>query len=237
MNTTPLRIPYSAPSGERGEVSALASEAAPGTASVGALALAHGAGADMHHRFMVALAESLATCGVATLRYQFPYTEAKRRRIDAQPLLLACVRAAAAACATHWPELACFAGGKSMGGRMTTLAASMSPLPVVGLVAFGFPLHPRGQPATHRADHLAQLPHPLLVLQGTRDELGEVARLAPCLPASAQLHVVEHADHGFDVLRRSGRDAAEVMAELARTVADFMLAHASTPAEPREPLV
>lgn len=233
MNTTELRITTApAHDGPAIDVSALAREVDDGIAAVGALALAHGAGADMHHHFMATLAETLAAHGVATLRYQFPYTEAKRRRIDAQPLLLACVRAAAASCAARWPALPCFAGGKSMGGRMTTLAASMSPLPVRGLVAFGFPLHPRGQPATHRADHLAKLPHPLLVLQGTRDELGEVARLAPCLPAHARLHVVEHADHGFAVLRRSGRDAAEVMVELARTVADFMVAQTPAPALP-----
>lgn len=185
--------------------------------------LAHGAGADMHHAFMAEIADRLATVGIATMRYQFPYTENGSRRIDRQPLLLTTVRAAVQRGVELADGLPVVAGGKSMGGRMTSLAAAASALPGVrGIVFLGFPLHPAGEPATTRADHLAQLDVPTLFVQGNRDALAELELLRPVLPARATLHVVAHADHGFSVLVRSGRKAAEVMAEIAAAVDAFV---------------
>jgi predicted alpha/beta-hydrolase family hydrolase len=188
--------------------------------------LAHGAGADMHHRFMVDIADALAGERIATMRYQFPYTEAKVRRIDPRPLLLATVRNAVACAREHAGDLPLIAGGKSMGGRMTSLTASAAPLPGVrGLVFLGFPLHPAKQPAIDRADHLADVTVPMLFLQGTRDELAELELLRPVLAslgARANLHVLDGADHGFSVLKRSGRTDTEVLAELAGTIARFV---------------
>src|SRR5690606_7271948 len=147
-----------------------------------ALALAHGAGAGMRHAFMESLAAALARAGVATLRYQFPYVEAGRRRPDRPPALEATVRAAAAAAARLAPELPLVAGGKSMGGRMTSRAQAAEPLPGVrGLVFYGFPLHPAGRPGTERADHLAAVALPMLFLQGTRDNLADLELLRPVL--------------------------------------------------------
>jgi predicted alpha/beta-hydrolase family hydrolase len=190
--------------------------------------LAHGAGADMHHAFMTDVAAALARERIATLRYQFPYTEAGGRRIDPQPILLATVRSAIACARELAGELPLFAGGKSMGGRMTSLAAAAEPLPGVrGLVFLGFPLHPAKQPATERARHLADVTVPMLFLSGTRDELAELALLRPVVAAlgeRATLHVVEHADHGFAVLKRSGRTPADVLVELAQTTARFTAA-------------
>jgi len=188
--------------------------------------LAHGAGADMHHHFMVDFADALARERVATLRYQFPYSEAGARRIDPKPILLATVRSAIACAREHAGDLPLLAGGKSMGGRMTSLTASALPLAGVRALVFaGFPLHPAKQPATDRATHLAEVTVPMLFLQGTRDELAELELLRPVvtrLGARATLHVVEGADHGFAVLKRSGRTNADVLAELARTVASFV---------------
>jgi predicted alpha/beta-hydrolase family hydrolase len=188
------------------------------------LVLAHGAGAGMTHRFLEALAGALAESGVATLRYQFPYLEAGGRRPDPRPLLLATVRAAVAAGAERAGGMPLLAGGKSMGGRMTTLAAAEAPLAgVAGIVLAGFPLHPAGRPGTERADHLASVPHPMLFLQGTRDALAPLALLGPIcarLPR-AELQEIAGADHGFAVLRRSGRTPGEVMAELAGAVRAF----------------
>jgi hypothetical protein len=185
--------------------------------------LGHGAGAGMRHRFMEDAAAALAAHGIATLRYQFPYVEQRSRRIDPQPVLLSTVRSAVAAARSAAGDLPLLAGGKSMGGRMTSLAASKEPLDgVMGIVFFGFPLHPAGEPATGRAEHLAAVPNPMLFLQGTRDKLADLGLLRPILDhlgPRATLHVVDGADHGFDMLKRSGRTAEEVLEELARTVA------------------
>lgn len=189
------------------------------------LVLGHGAGAGMDHPFLRDLAAGLAEVGIATLRYQFPYMDQGRRMPDRAPRLIATVRAAVAEAARLAPELPLLAGGKSMGGRMTSQAAAEAPLPGVrGLVFFGFPLHPAQKPGTERGDHLARVPHPMLFLQGTRDKLADLDLLRSVLRPlgeRATLHVVEGADHGFHVLKRSGRTDGEVLTELAETVAGF----------------
>ena len=187
--------------------------------------LAHGAGAGMRHAFMETMAARLAARGVATLRYQFPYVENGSRRIDPEPLLLDTVRAAVAMGREAAGGVTLIAGGKSMGGRMSSRAAAASPLEdVAGLAFLGFPLHPAGQPGISRAEHLAKVPVPLLFLQGTRDTLAELPLLRPVvdtLGARATLHIVEHADHMFHVLKKSGRTDEQVLDELADTVASW----------------
>ena len=193
------------------------------------LVLAHGAGAGMSHPFMEKLAEELASIGVATLRYQFPYMEGRRRVPDKPAVLTATVRAAVRAAAEAAPDLLLLAGGKSMGGRMTSQAAAEGLLEgaldgVRGLVFFGFPLHPPKQPGTKRADHLAKVTVPMLFLQGTRDELADLELLRPVcakLGTRATLHIVETADHSFHVLKSSGRSDAEVLRELAETTVSW----------------
>jgi predicted alpha/beta-hydrolase family hydrolase len=180
--------------------------------------LAHGAGAGMTHPFMAAVAEGLATRGVATLRYQFPYMERDSKRPDAPPLAHATVRAAAAEAARRFPQLPLIAGGKSFGGRMTSQAQADAPLPGVrGLVFLGFPLHPTKQPSITRAAHLAKIDVPMLFLQGTRDDLADLALLQPLvdeLGERATLRTFDAADHSFHVPTRSGRKDADVLAEL-----------------------
>jgi len=184
--------------------------------------MAHGAGAGMRHAFMEAMAQRLAARGVATLRYQFPYTELGSRRIDPEPLLLDTVRAAVAMGHEAAGGVTLIAGGKSMGGRMTSRAAAAAALEGVAGIAFlGFPLHPAGQPGIARAEHLARVTVPLLLLQGTRDTLAELSLLRPVvdkLGTRATLHIVEHADHMFHVLKKSGRTDEQVLDELADTV-------------------
>src|ERR1700731_55635 len=146
------------------------------------LVLAHGAGAGMNHPFLEKLAVELASVEVATFRYQFPYME-QRRRVPNSPLVLkSTVRAAVRAATETAPDLPILAGGKSMGGRMTSQAAADHPPEferVRGLVFFGFPLHPSGNPSTKRAEHLAQVRMPMLFLQGTRDQLTGLKLLLP----------------------------------------------------------
>jgi len=192
-----------------------------------AYVLAHGAGAGMQHTFMANLAQGLAGRGVATLRFQFPFMEQGSRRPDAPTVAQATVRAAVDEAARRLPGLPLFAGGKSFGGRMTSQAQAIAPLPGVrGLVFVGFPLHPAGKPSTGRAAHLAQVALPMLFLQGTRDALADLALVqaatAP-LADRATLHIVDGADHAFHVLVRSGRSDAAVLEELAETMARWMI--------------
>ena len=195
------------------------------TAARRLLVLAHGAGAGMRHPFMEKLAGELAGVGVTTLRYQFPYMEARRRVPDAPAVLMATVVAAVRAAAEAAPGLPLLAGGKSMGGRMTSQAAAQRPLEGVrGLVFFGFPLHPPNRPGTKRADHLAKVAIPMLFLQGTRDTLADLTLLRPVctkLGSRATLHVIETADHSFHVLKKSGRSDPEVLRELAEKAASW----------------
>ena len=190
------------------------------------LVLAHGAGAGMRHPFLEGLAARLAAREVATLRWQFPYVEKGSRRPDPQPVLLAAVRSAAATGRELAGGLPLFAGGKSMGGRMTSLASSKQPLEGVrGLVFFGFPLHPAGKPSAERAAHLGDVLAPMLFLQGTRDTLADLARLRPVcerLGARASLRIFEDADHSFHVRKSSGRDDDAVLTEVADVAADWM---------------
>ncbi len=192
--------------------------------------LAHGAGAGMRHRFMERIARALANRGVATLRYQFPYVEAGARRPDPPGVLEATVRAAVAKAREVAPELPLYAGGKSLGGRMTSNAAARRPLEGVrGLLFLGFPLHPARQRAVARGEHLERVGIPMLFLQGTRDDLADLELITSVcgrLGPTAVLHVVDGADHSFAVLKRSGRTDQAVMEELALTTAQWCRATA-----------
>ena len=187
------------------------------------LVLGHGAGAGMNHPFMEKLADELAAVNVATFRYQFPYMEEQRRAPDVPAVLTATVAAAVRTAHEAAPKLPLFAGGKSMGGRMTSQAAALGLLEdVKGLVFFGFPLHPPKRLDTKRADHLAKVKRPMLFLQGTRDTLADLKLLRPVLAklgSRATLHIIETADHSFHVLKSSKKTDAEVMRELAETTA------------------
>lgn len=187
---------------------------------------AHGAGAGVRHRFMEQTARFLADRQIATLRYEFPYMAAGRRRPDRQDTLVRTVRVAAQSCREIAHDLPLVAGGKSMGGRMTTLAAAEEPLAGVrGLLLHGFPLHRPGDGSDRRADHLANVALPMLFLQGTRDRLAEldrIRRVTEGLGPRAELHVIDGADHSFSVLKRSGRTEPDVLGEMADVAAAWI---------------
>ena len=185
--------------------------------------LAHGAGAGMRHQWLQRMADALAEEGVATFRYEFPYMQDGRKRPDPPAVLHETVRAAVLAAQEAAPDLPLIAGGKSFGGRMTTQAQADAPLPVRGIVLLGFPLHPAGAPSVKRAEHLPRVSVPLLFLQGTRDELADLALLRPIVEKlpRAHLRIVEDADHSFHVLKRRGRTDADVLRELALAVAEW----------------
>ncbi|THD60808.1 alpha/beta family hydrolase [Phenylobacterium sp.] len=226
MSTTPLAIEVSG----AGEVSALwQTPVAPSAC----LVLAHGAGAGMTHRSMVAIADGLEALGVATLRYQFPYMEKGGRRPDGPAIAHAAVRAAVAEARNRAEGAPLFAGGRSFGGRMTSQAQALAPLAGVrGLVFFAFPLHPAGKPSVTRAEHLADVGVPMLFVQGSNDALAQLDLLRQTLAGlndRATLDLIDDADHAFHVPARTGRKDPEVLTAMLTTAAQWMAAQGPGP--------
>lgn len=188
--------------------------------------MAHGAGAGMEHPSMTTLADGLHELQIATLRYQFPYMERGSRRPDPPALCHATVRAAVAEAARLVPTRPLIAGGRSFGGRMTSQAQALEPLPGVHGIAFlGFPLHPPKKPSLARADHLRKVSVPMLFVQGTRDALadpGLTLQAVERLGSRARIQAIEGADHAFHVLARSGRTDADVLREIADVLAAWI---------------
>ncbi len=186
--------------------------------------LAHGAGAGMTHPFLENLTRALTPRGVAVLRYQFPYMEAGKKPPDRAPRLTATVRAALAT-ARRRTRLPLVAGGKSMGGRMTSLllaAQNGDDLKrLLGLAFVGFPLHAPGRAGVERAAHLKDIKQPMLFLQGTRDSLADLTlmrQVSRGLGRRGKLHPIEGGDHSFHMLKRSGRTDAQAMQELVNAL-------------------
>ena len=191
------------------------------------LVLAHGAGVNMTHRSMEAVAEGLVARGIAVLRYNFPYMERGSKRVDPPAIAHKAVRAAVAVGRERSAPLKLFAGGRSFGARMTSQAQASAPLEgVSGLVFFAFPLHPAGTPSDERAAHLDDVRIPMLFLQGTRDTLADLDLLKPTVKSlgkRAKLALAQDADHSFHVPAKTGRKDSEVMAEILDTAAAWML--------------
>lgn len=188
------------------------------------MVLGHGSGSNMHVPFISGLSRALVRAGVATFRFQYPYSEHEDfvpyadMPMDEPDVLLATVRAAAATAAGTAPDLPLFAGGHSVSGEMTSIADSESALPNVrGVIMLGFPL--KGD--LERAAHFGNGTHPLLFLQGTADTLGyadQIKQVVDSIGGRATLQFVESANHGFKV---PGRPDEEVVGELARYIADW----------------
>jgi predicted alpha/beta-hydrolase family hydrolase len=190
-----------------------------------AIILAHGAGSDMASPFMSTIHTGLAREGWVAVKFNFPYTEARRRAPDPRPVLERCYRAvvdAVAADRTLAPPWIAI-GGKSLGGRIASYVAAAGAA-VRGLVFLGYPLHPAGRPEALRADHLPGITVPMLFVEGTRDTLCDLDRLRPVLARlpHASLHTIEGGDHSFRVPRRTGRADEEVWAEIVQVVARWL---------------
>jgi len=204
---------------EKGKVSAILIR--PGDATH-LLVLGHGASTNMRHPTMAAIAEALAKFGIATYRYNFPYSEAGTARNSAA-VCVETIRNSVRAAHKEGPDLILLAGGHSFGGRMTTTAQSEGPLANVrGLVLFSFPLHLPGRPDTKRAEHVAEIKLPMLFLSGSRDELASLDLLEPTikmLGPRARLHLIDTANHSYKVLRRTRTSTEDVFDEMARVTA------------------
>ncbi len=217
--TSPKRFRFLVPG--NGSVSAILSVPSNSKAI---LVLAHGAGAGMDHSAMQALSEALNAKGIATLRYQFLYMEKGSKRPDRPKLAVAVIESAIRVAAQKVTKLPLYAGGKSFGGRMTTTAASMGLLKgVEGIVCFSFPLHPPKKPGIERAEHLAEVDLPMLWIQGTRDDLAQLALMKKVVKAhkNIQLHLIDGADHSYGVLKASCRTNGDVLGEVGQATAKF----------------
>lgn len=203
----------------KGEVSgAYLSPARP----IAALVVTHGAGAGMDHPFLVGFCRGIADERVATLRCNFPYMEAGRRSPDSSATAIATVRAAVEAATERAGRAPVFAGGKSYGGRMASMAVAEG-MPAAGLVFLGYPLHPPGKPDRVRDEHLYDIKAPMLFVQGTKDPFADPARLNAVLKrlgARATYHPVEGGGHSFSAGRKD--DPREVGASLAPVVARWI---------------
>jgi uncharacterized protein len=183
------------------------------------MTLAHGAGAGMHHSFMVTLAQLLSEQAIATLRFNFPFAENKKGRPDTPAVAHQTIEAAIAKAQKLFPALPLFVAGKSFGGRMTSQYLSAHPdATIKGVIFYGFPLHPPGKPSTERAEHLKDVKTPMLFLQGTKDELA-TWKLIESVCSSLKLATlvkIEGANHAF----KAGKQ--NILQLLADTTKDWM---------------
>ena len=182
---------------------------------------APGAGSNVRDPFAAVVADELAPHGIATLRFQFPYSEEGRKTPDREPVLEATWRAVLGEARRPGGRLV--VGGRSMGGRIATQVVSQGEA-VDALAAFAYPLHPPGRPERRRDSHLAKLGAPILFCSGTNDAFAgadELRELAATVPRS-HLHLLDGADHGFSVPRSSGRTRQDVWLEAAGTLRDWM---------------
>jgi len=219
MSTPEERLTLTVP--DRGEVSG--AYARPPSADA-TLVVAHGAGAGMDHPFMVGFTRAMNAEDVATLRFNFPYIEAKRRTPDRAPVAIAAWRSAFDLAVSRAPEgEPVWVGGKSFGGRMASMAVADG-MPAAGLVFLGYPLHPPGKPERVRDEHLYEIEVPMLFLHGTSDPFATPDVLRPVLDklgSIATLRDIDGGGHSFEV-RGGPRDPREVAASLAPIVAAFM---------------
>ncbi len=193
--------------------------------AVALLVLAHGAGADFRHRNMLEIAAACTGQRIATLRFNFPFMEQGRRRVDSPDVSVATIRDALELAADVAAGLPVYLGGHSFGGRMATHAAAGGLVGVRGLVLCSFPLHPPGKPDTARAAHLPEIAEPMLFLSGTRDALAErdlLQEVVGQLGERARLHWLDTADHSYKVLKRQRQSTESVFQEMGREIGRFV---------------
>lgn len=187
------------------------------------LVFGHGAGADMLHRTMQAIAQAFAAVGISTLRFNFPFKEAKKSRVDAKPVSIATIEAALDFARERFGE-PLFLGGHSFGGRMATHAVVERQLDVAGLILASFPLHPAGRLSVDRAAHLDAVKPPLLFLSGTRDALADAQLLSQVVKrVGGTLAWLDDGDHGYKTRKRHRARPDDIFAEMAGHARQFVL--------------
>ena len=173
---------------------------------------------------MANLARTFVERGLAVARFNFLYTEKKKGPPDRMPRLMECFAAVVESARERVAPQHVFIGGHSMGGRAASMLAADG-FACDGLVLLAYPLHPAGQPEKRRDAHLPQIRQPVLCLNGTRDELCEqplMQEVVEKLPPTWTMHWLEAADHGFHVLKRSGRTDEDVLNEIGDTTREWV---------------
>lgn len=187
--------------------------------------LVHGAGADLESQHMTRIADVLAESGIGTLRYNFPYMQEGKKRVDKKEVCLDTIRLAVDHAAELCPDATCILAGHSFGGRMSShYMAEENDARCRGLVYFSFPLHAPRKPDSRRAAHLADITVPMLFLSGDRDDLAEPSLLKAAvnpLP-NATLHWLETANHSFKILKRTRQNPQDVYEEAAGVIRDWL---------------
>ncbi|WP_159738729.1 alpha/beta fold hydrolase [Vibrio atypicus] len=195
-----------------------------GEADLPLFIFAHGAGAGMDHEFMSSVASGLAKRGIRVVRFNFPYMvkraeDGKRRPPDRAPKLLQAYQAVIEELSEGKPVVI---GGKSMGGRMSSLLAGE--LNVAGIACLGFPFHPPGKPENFKGDHLADIDKPTLILQGERDTFGKKEEFAEfTLSSSVKIEFIPDGDHSFKPRKSSGHTEQANIQLAVKKLAQFIL--------------
>ena len=199
----------------------------PELAAQASYVFAHGAGAPMDSKFMQTMAQHLAAAGVRVIRFEFPYMlerriTGKRRPPNRQPELLDCFRALLQTVRTRYSEPV-FIGGKSMGGRMATLLSKELPGDVVGVICFGYPFHPQAKPEKLRTEHLLDMTMPTMILQGTRDALGNIDEVAGYgLSEAVEVSWLKDGDHDLKPRVKSGFTQSQHLQTAAKRAVQFI---------------
>lgn len=188
------------------------------------LILAHGAGSDMRNPFLSFVQEALVRRGIATVKFNFPYTEAGRKAPDLPYRLARTWRSVIQRVRVDAQPGALFLGGKSMGGRIASMLTAQGE-PAAGLVLLGYPLQPAGRPDALRSEHLGRITCPVLFVQGSRDrlcDLGLLRGVLATLSAPTTLHVIEEGDHSFKVPKRTGKTERQVWDDIVAAVGSWL---------------
>jgi uncharacterized protein len=181
--------------------------------------LAHGAGSDMNSEFMIFFHERIAEAGYPSMKFNFPYSQNKKKVPDPQPVLQAIYRKAI----ESMPAKQVIIGGKSMGGRIASYLADVEA--VKGLLFLGYPLHPPGRTEQLRDQHLYTIRKPMLFVSGTKDPFARHDLLDETLKKIgkyATLHSVEGGGHSLEVPRKSGRSKQEILNDVIRSFLEWL---------------
>jgi predicted alpha/beta-hydrolase family hydrolase len=197
----------------------------PRTATMDAiLVLAHGANNTMDHPLIAGLHEGLARSGLVTVRFNFPYAEAGRKRPDPDDALEGVFRLVLEYVGDldEFKGLELYVGGKSMGARLAAQIVAKD-VGASGLVFLGYPLHSPGKPEKLRDQPLYQLPCPTLFIEGARDpfcQMDLLGKVMSQMPIRSDLHVIPGVGHSFESRRQVL--APEILSQITRVILGWL---------------